>query len=133
MIFCLLALSPDPRKVPFVFCLGVEPELLHPSLQSAPSTTENLGASGKSGSAGITIFGSIGANFTASGNVGEFAALAAIFKGTLFILLGFIPAFTSVSTDGSGTGWVLAIPYPFRFALEFEAADLGLLDLGNNE
>ena len=96
----LLGLFKNPF---FVLCLGT-PLLLQFELQSAPSTTANLGASGKSGSAGITIFGSIGANFTASGNVGEFAVLAAIFKGTLFILLGFIPAFTSVSTDGSGTG-----------------------------
>ena len=60
-------MSPDPKKAPFVFCLGVfvgcaPSPLPHPSLQSAPSTTENLGASGKSGSAGTTIFGAIGAN-----------------------------------------------------------------------
>ena len=54
--------------------------------------------------------GEIGLNFTVSGNVTAFAALALIFKGTLFTFLGFIPAFTSVSTGGSKTVILLAIP-----------------------
>ncbi len=56
------------------------------------------------------ILGFIGSNFTGSGNTGDFADLAAISKGTLFTYLGVIPAFTSVTTGGSGTGILLAIP-----------------------
>ena len=100
-----------PKNPVFVVCLGVPFELLHPSLQSAPKTTANVGGCGNDGSLGITTFGDIGANDIAVGKVGILAALGAKFKSTLFTTFGLIPALNSKSTIGSGTGCVLAIPY----------------------
>lgn len=104
----------------FVGCLaqsfGTIPISLleHPSpttlLQSAPKYILNVGGWGGFGSAGKSTFGDIGSNFTGTGKFGLFTSFAFKFKSALFTTFGFIAAFNSKSTIGSGTGIVLAIP-----------------------
>ena len=62
------------------------------------------------GGAIIGVSGDIGLKLTVSGNVTAFAVLAVIFKACLLIVLGFIPAFTCVTTFGSSANLVLARP-----------------------
>ena len=88
----------------------LQSSLLQLLLQSAPNITEKVGGTGNAGSSGGTILGSIGENLTGSGKVGTFAVLGTKFKSALFTTFGFIAAFNSISTIGSGTGILLAIP-----------------------
>ena len=71
---------------------------------------ENFGGSGNAGSAGGTISGDIGANFTGFIAGGAAAIGGVKFSAALFITLGFIVTSNSILNGGSGTGCVSTSP-----------------------